>query len=137
MDAHVIRDSIELAISVSAHSGVPILFLANPGLAKSTITAGWAARNGYHLETLIGSRFTQEEILGFQVRIEDKTTGETYLELLEPHWYRSIIQHEKKGRPALLFLDELSTVQENVQGAMLQLVFDRTIGHGKKLPDSG
>jgi hypothetical protein len=136
MGIHAIRDSIETAINISAHSGVPVLFLANPGLAKSTITAGWAARNGYHLETLIGSRFTQEEILGFQVRIEDKTTGETYLELLEPHWYRSIIQQEKENRPSLLFLDELSTVQENVQGAMLQLVFDRTIGHGKKLPDS-
>jgi hypothetical protein len=136
MGIHAIRDSIEIAINISAHSGVPVLFLANPGLAKSTIVADWAARNGYHLETLIGSRFTQEEILGFQVRIENKTTGETYLELLEPHWYRSIIQHEKKTRPSLLFLDELSTVQENVQGAMLQLVFDRTIGHGKKLPDS-
>jgi hypothetical protein len=136
MDTHVIRDSIELAITISAHSGVPVLFLANPGLAKSTIVAGWAERNGYHLETLIGSRFTQEEILGFQVRIEDKAAGETYLELLEPHWYRSIMRHEKKNRPSLLFLDELSTVQENVQGAMLQLVFDRTIGHGKKLPDS-
>ncbi|MDR2658420.1 MAG: AAA family ATPase [Spirochaetaceae bacterium] len=136
MGLNKIRDAIELAIVVSAHSGVPVLFLANPGLAKSTIIGNWAARNGYHLETLIGSRFTQEEILGFQVRIEDKVSGETYLELLEAHWYRSVIQYEKQNIPSLLFLDELSTVQENVQGAMLQLVFDRTIGHGKKLPDS-
>ncbi|MDR2803369.1 MAG: ATP-binding protein [Treponema sp.] len=133
---HSIRDGIDIAITVSAHSGVPVLFLANPGLAKSTIIGNWAERNGYHLETLIGSRFTQEEILGFQARTEDKNTGETYLELLEPYWYRSVIQNEKKNIPSLLFLDELSTVQENVQGAMLQLVFDRTIGHGKKLPAS-
>ncbi|MDR2784012.1 MAG: ATP-binding protein [Treponema sp.] len=133
---HSIRDSIDIAITVSAHSGIPVLFLANPGLAKSTMIGDWAARNGYHLETLIGSRFTQEEILGFQARVEDKNTGETYLELLEPYWYRSVIQHEKKNIPSLLFLDEFSTVQENVQGAMLQLVFDRTIGHGKKLPAS-
>ncbi|MDR1362557.1 MAG: ATP-binding protein, partial [Spirochaetaceae bacterium] len=59
-----------------------------------------------------------------------------YLELLEPYWYRSIVQHEKQNIPSLLFLDELSTVQENVQGAMLQLIFDRTIGHGKALPAS-
>ncbi|MDR2796518.1 MAG: ATP-binding protein [Spirochaetaceae bacterium] len=136
MGINIIRDTIELAISVSAHSGVPVLFLANPGLAKSTIIGNWAARNGYHLETLIGSRFTQEEILGFQARIEDKDSGENRLELLEPYWYRGIIGHEKQNIPSLLFLDELSTVQENVQGAMLQLVFDRTIGHGKKLPAS-
>jgi hypothetical protein len=136
MGVNIIRDTIELAISISVHSGVPVLFLANPGLAKSTIISNWALRNGYHLEMLIGSRFTQEEILGFQSRIENKTTNETYLELLEPYWYRSIIQYEKQNVPSLLFLDELSTVQENVQGAMLQLVFDRTIGHGKKLPSS-
>ncbi|MDR1257417.1 MAG: ATP-binding protein, partial [Spirochaetaceae bacterium] len=69
MGVNSIRDAIELAIHVSADSGVPVLFLANPGLAKSTIVGNWAARNGYHLETLIGSRFTQEEILGFQVRV--------------------------------------------------------------------
>ncbi|MDR1148632.1 MAG: ATP-binding protein [Spirochaetaceae bacterium] len=136
MSVNIIRDTIELAVSVSAHSGVPVLFLANPGLAKSTIISNWALRNGYHLEMLIGSRFTQEEILGFQSRIENKITNETYLELLEPYWYRSIIQYEKQNVPSLLFIDELSTVQENVQGAMLQLVFDRTIGHGKKLPAS-
>jgi hypothetical protein len=136
MGVNLIRDAIELAICVSADSGVPVLLLANPGLAKSTIVSNWAARNGYHLETLIGSRFTQEEILGFQARVEDKITGEARLELLEPHWYRGVIQKKKQNTPTLLFLDELSTVQENVQGAMLQLVFDRTIGHGKKLPDS-
>ncbi|MDR0685258.1 MAG: AAA family ATPase [Spirochaetaceae bacterium] len=136
MGINIIRDTIELAITISAHSGVPVLFLANPGLAKSTIVGNWAARSGYHLETLIGSRFTQEEILGFQARVEDKPSGESRLELLEPYWYRNIIRHEKQNTPSLLFLDELSTVQENVQGAMLQLVFDRTIGHGKKLPAS-
>jgi MoxR-like ATPase len=136
MGINIIRDTIELAITISAHSEVPVLFLANPGLAKSTIISNWAARNGYHLETLIGSRFTQEEILGFQARVEDKFSGENRLELLEPYWYRSIILSEKQNIPSLLFLDELSTVQENVQGAMLQLVFERTIGHGKRLPAS-
>ncbi|MDR0408794.1 MAG: AAA family ATPase [Spirochaetaceae bacterium] len=136
MGVNTIRDTVELAIGVSAHSGVPVLFMANPGIAKSTMVGNWAARNGYHMETLIGSRFTQEEILGFQARVEDKLSNESRLELLEPYWYRDIILHEKQNIPSLLFLDELSTVQENVQGAMLQLVFERTIGHGKSLPDS-
>jgi hypothetical protein len=134
VSANLIRDKIETAIEVSRESMVPILLLGNPGLAKSTITAHWARRNGYALETLIGSRFTQEEILGFQARVE--RDGEHCLEIIPPFWYRSILEHEKRGVPTLLFLDELSTAEENVQGALLQLIFDRTIGGGKLLPAS-
>jgi hypothetical protein len=97
----------------------------------------WSNRNGYHIETLIGSRFSQEEILGFQVRAEDKATGEHYLELLAPHWYRNILDQENNLHvPSVLFLDELSTAQENVQGALLQLIFERKIGNGRALPES-
>jgi hypothetical protein len=132
--ANPVRDKIETAITISRHSGVPVLLLGNPGLAKSTVTANWAQRNGYMLETLIGSRFTQEEILGFQARVEQE--GEQTLEIIPPFWYRHIVEQEKQGIPALLFLDELSTAEENVQGALLQLIFDRTIGGGKLLPAS-
>jgi hypothetical protein len=110
--------------------------MANPGLAKSTVVYNWARRNGYHIETLIGSRFSQEEILGFQVRAENSETGEHYLELLAPHWYRNILDQENRKVPSVLFLDELSTAQENVQGALLQLVFERKIGNGRTLPES-
>jgi hypothetical protein len=132
-----IRDRIEVAIEITRDSKVPILLMANPGLAKSTVVYNWARRNGYHIETLIGSRFSQEEILGFQVRAENRETGEHHLELLEPHWYRNIVEQENSFHvPSVLFLDELSTAQENVQGALLQLVFERKIGNGRTLPES-
>ena len=132
-----IRDRIEVAIEITRDSRVPILLIANPGLAKSTVVYNWARRNGYHIETLIGSRFSQEEILGFQVRSENRKTGEHHLELLEPHWYRAIVDQERSFHvPSVLFLDELSTAQENVQGALLQLVFERKIGNGRTLPES-
>jgi hypothetical protein len=140
-----IRDRIEIAIEITRDSKVPILLIANPGLAKSTVVYNWARRNGYHIETLIGSRFSQEEILGFQVRAElpaklsagGGETGEHYLELLAPHWYRNILDQENNFHvPSVLFLDELSTAQENVQGALLQLVFERKIGKGRTLPES-
>ncbi|MDR2079680.1 MAG: AAA family ATPase [Treponema sp.] len=140
-----IRDRIEIAIEIARDSKVPILLMANPGLAKSTVVYNWARRNGYHIETLIGSRFSQEEILGFQVRAElpakrsvkENETGEHYLELLAPHWYRNIMDQENNFHvPSVLFLDELSTAQENVQGALLQLVFERKIGNGRTLPES-
>jgi hypothetical protein len=132
-----IRDRIEVAIEITRDSKVPILLMANPGLAKSTVVYNWARRNGYHIETLIGSRFSQEEILGFQVRTESRETGEHRLELLEPHWYRNIVEQAGAFHvPSVLFLDELSTAQENVQGALLQLVFERKIGNGLTLPES-
>ena len=131
-----IRDQIELAIEITRDSGVPILLIANPGLAKSTIVVNWAGRNSYHVETLIGSRYSQEEILGFQVRTEDRASGKFRLEILEPHWYRTVLEKAEQGIPSVLFLDEISTAQENVQGALLQLIFERTIGRGKKLPES-
>jgi hypothetical protein len=132
-----IRDRIEVAIEITRDSKVPILLMANPGLAKSTVVYNWARRNGYHIETLIGSRFSQEEILGFQVRAENRETGGHHLELLEPHWYRNIVDQENTFHvPSVLFLDELSTAQENVQGALLQLVFERKIGNGRTLPES-
>jgi hypothetical protein len=132
-----IRDRIEVAIEITRDSKVPILLMANPGLAKSTVVYNWARRNGYHIETLIGSRFSQEEILGFQVRSENRETGEHHLELLEPHWYRNIVEQENRFHvPSVLFLDELSTAQENVQGSLLQLVFERKIGNGRALPES-
>jgi len=61
---------------------------------------------------------------------------EQRLDLLEPHWYRNILDFEKRNIPSLLFLDELSTAPENVQGALLQLIFERTIGQSKRLPES-
>jgi hypothetical protein len=132
-----IRNRIEVAIEITRDSKVPILLMANPGLAKSTVVYNWARRNGYHIETLIGSRFSQEEILGFQVRAENRETGKHHLELLEPHWYRNIVDQENTFHvPSVLFLDELSTAQENVQGALLQLVFERKIGNGRTLPES-
>jgi MoxR-like ATPase len=132
-----IRDRIETAIEITRDSKTPILLMANPGLAKSTVVYNWARRNGYHIETLIGSRFSQEEILGFQVRTESRETGEHRLELLEPYWYRTILDQEHNFQtPSVLFLDELSTAQENVQGALLQLVFERKIGNGRALPES-
>ena len=48
-------------------TSVPFLLMSAPGYGKTTIIKQWCEQNGYHLETLIGSRFTPEEIMGYQV----------------------------------------------------------------------
>ncbi len=122
--------TIMTAIEVSKRSKVPVLFFGNPGAGKTATMEAWAEANGYHVETLIGSHYSQDEILGFPVN-----NGKDYLEILEPEWYHNIMEEHKKGKPSVLFLDELSMTPGNVQGSLLQLCFERKIRGNKKLPD--
>ncbi|MCQ2242241.1 AAA family ATPase [Treponema sp.] len=124
-----IEQNIIDAVEISKMSRIPVLFMSNPGLGKTTILKRYAARYGYHLETLIGSRFTPEEISGYQVN-----NGGDHLQHMNPEWFNRILEMSKQGKRTLLFVDELSTCSEFVQGALLSLIFDRTIGNEKFLP---
>lgn len=123
-------DIIQTAIEVSKRSGVPMLFLSNPGWGKTSIINTYAKANGYHVESLILSQYSQDEILGFQAN-----TGKNHLEILEPEWFHRIWEQKNAGKPSILFLDELSTVDGPRQGAGLQLCFERKIRGGKALPE--
>ncbi len=125
-----IEQNIIDAISISKVSGVPVLFMSNPGLGKTTVMKRYAKKHGLHLESLIGSRFTPEEISGYQVN-----NGGTHLTHMNPEWYSRVLENKDKGITTLLFIDEISTCSEAVQGSLLSLIFDRTIGSGKFLPE--
>jgi len=117
------------ALSISKETDVPVLFFSNPGYGKTTILKRYAEKNGMHLETLIGSRFNQDEISGYQV-----FNGGDHLTHINPEWFSRIWKKKDEGIPTLLFIDELSTCSEGVQGSLLSLIFDRTIGSEKFLP---
>ena len=119
------------AVTLTEKTKIPVLFLSNPGLGKTTILKNYSQERNWHLETLIGSRFSPEEISGYQVN-----NGGDHLTHMNPEWFNRIMQKEKEGVTSLLFIDELSTCSEAVQGALLSLIFDRTIGNGKFLPES-
>lgn len=125
-----IEQNIIDAVEVSKLTKIPVLFMSNPGLGKTTILTRYAKHFNYHLETLIGSRFTPEEISGYQVN-----NGGNHLEHLNPEWFNRILEKSKAGIRTLLFIDELSTCSEFVQGALLSLIFDRCIGNNKMLPE--
>lgn len=129
-NVNIIRDQIFTCIEISKRSKVPMLFISNPGYGKTTSINLYAKKNGYHVETLIGSHYSQDEILGFQAN-----TGEKHLSILEPEWFTRIKIAKSKNIPSILFLDELSTVSPSVQGALLQLCFERKIRGGKSLPE--
>jgi hypothetical protein len=130
-ERHRIRDLIFYSLSVSQDSKVPILFMSNPGYTKTVNVEKWAEMNGYEVTTLIGSQHTNEEVLGYMVK-----TAEGKLRIATPDWYDEIVEREESGQKTLLFVDELSTASEIVQGSLLQLIFSRKCGGRNYLPDS-
>lgn len=127
---NIIRDTIITAIEVSKISKVPMLFIANPGVGKTTAVNLYAQKNGYHVESLIGSAFDRSEVLGYMVN-----KGGDALEVLNPTWFNNIKEKAAEGVPSILFIDELSTAPGDVQGSLYRLIFERTIGNNRKLPD--
>ncbi|MEL3907959.1 MAG: AAA family ATPase [Treponemataceae bacterium] len=127
-----IRDLVFTTLSIQEKSKIPVLFLGNPGIAKTTGVRLWAKEHGYKVTTLIGTQRVAEEILGYMVNEVEQKKLVTYT----PDWFDEIIKNHKEGHKTLLFIDELSQAPENVQGAMLQLIFDRRVGGTNNyLPD--
>ena len=133
MGTNKIRDTIITAFEVTraTENKVPMLLLSNPGLAKTSIVNEIGEHYGYHVVSLIGSGFENNEILGFQVN----EPGKECLTTKNPTWYQTIINKQKEGIPCILFIDELSVCPSLVQGALYRLIFERTIGNGNTLPD--
>lgn len=127
MIAQTVYDICEL----SKATKVPFLMISNPGGGKTTGVVRFAEKNGYHLEVVIGSRSTPEELLGYQVN-----NGGSSLEHLDSQWWSRIVEYDKKGIPSILFCDEISTCPGQTEGAMLSLIQDRKNQKGESLPES-
>jgi hypothetical protein len=117
------------AISLSKESDIPFLLVGNPGFGKTTVVHAWAKQNGYHVEEIMGSSFSRDEVLGYMVNVNGS------LEMLEPFWFKRIKKLSDEGIKSVLFIDELSTTGGDVQSSLLRLIFERTIGNGESLPE--
>ena len=133
MNKNYMRDLMLTGFELSRLSGVPMLYLGNPGMGKTTIVNMWAQKNGYHVESLIGSAFDRSEILGYMV---NDGPGTDYLRTKAPEWFHTIIEFEQNGIPSILFIDEIAGAPKDVQASLYRLIFERTIGNGQKLPES-
>ena len=85
-----LRNEVITSIEVSKRSKVPVLFFSNPGYGKTTSIESYARVQGMHVESLIGSQYSEDEILGFQSR-----TDKSYLEVLEPEWYHRTMAYDE------------------------------------------
>lgn len=115
------REKIEFFLELSAGCGVPPLFMSRPGMGKTTLVENWAKANGYNFVSLIGSRFTPEELGGYQVNDPNNKS----LVVKWPTWYKSIMEAEERGQRSVLFIDELNQASPFVQGVLLDLSCSR------------
>jgi hypothetical protein len=135
--SNYIRDLIFKSLAVSIDSNIPVLFLSNPGLGKTTNVRLFCETYGYTLEEgLRGANSSPEEVLGYKVN-----TGKSSLETMYPDWFERIQKNSKESAPGkndgkkfLLFIDEITGAPEYTQAALLKLIFDREI-NGVKLPE--
>lgn len=130
MSKNANRDTIIYSLELSKRSKVPILFFSGPGWGKTTGINLYAAKNNYHVETVCGSQYAKDEILGFLVN-----EGSESLTAKVPEWYSNIIKQASKGQPSILFFDEISAASTEVQSSLLQVCFERKIRGGRLLPE--
>lgn len=112
----------------------PPLYLSGPGLGKSTAVELFAEVNGYDLVLLRISNETPDTITGYDTLSTNQNEVASSAKHIRPSWFQKILDNKEKGIKSVLFLDELTTADTYVQGAALNLVFDRRC-HAEKLPD--
>lgn len=130
-----INTDIFCALKVAEKSGVPVLFLSNPGAGKSSTVNLFAKVRGYEVVLLRGNSTTAEEVTGYDVAPRDVSYDRKMAAVpLRPSWFEDVIRNHEAGKKTLLFLDEITTANEYVQAALLHLIFERMV-KTEKIPD--
>lgn len=106
---------------------VPVLLLSGPGQGKSSLIRGLAAAQGVPCEIVLGSQYEPAELVG-QPYLAADGSG---VRREPPSWAKRL----SESSCGYVFLDELTTVPESVQGPMLTVALDRIVGD-LVLPDA-
>lgn len=122
LDVLSLADAIK-ALRVALLSDTPVNFTGPPGIGKSAIAEIIADEMRLPLETLLLSQCDPTDIGGFPVVVNGKLARMPL----------GAIQRAC-AEPVILFLDELSCAAPAVQGAALQLVYNRRAGDVKLNP---
>ena len=130
-----INTDIFCALKVAEKSKVPVLFISNPGVGKTTSVYYFAKVRGYETVLLRGNSTTAEEVMGYDVAPRDVTYDHKMAAInLRPSWFEEVLRNKEAGKKTLLFLDEITTANEFVQAALLHLIFERKV-HTENLPE--
>lgn len=130
-----INTDIFCALKVAEKSKVPVLFISNPGVGKTTSVYYFAKVRGYEVVLLRGNSTTAEEVMGYDVAPREVTYDHKMAAInLRPSWFEEVLRFKEAGKKTLLFLDEITTANEFVQAALLHLIFERKV-HTENLPE--
>ncbi len=106
-------------------AGVPVILWGPPGVGKTATVEALARATGAHLETVILSVRDPADVGGYPIPPTERGAG---VALEPPAWAVRLAEAAQAGRPAILFLDELTTAPPSVQAAALRVVLDRAVG---------
>lgn len=108
------------ALDACGMAKVPALLLSRPGSGKSSLIRGLAAAQAVPCETVLGSQYEPAEIGGLPYLSPDGAG----VQREAPAWAKRLVA----AGAGFVFLDELTTVPDSVQGPMLTVVLDRVVG---------
>lgn len=112
-------------IDACAMARVTPLLIADPGVGKSSLVRGMAATAGVPCEVVLGTLHEPADFSGLPVITDEGVRNEPTA------WARRLIA----AGEGYALLDELSTVPETTQAAMLGTALDKMVGE-VKLPDA-
>lgn len=113
------------AYAAAVRSGVPVIHVGNPGLAKTATIEGCAKAWGRHSETIIGSTRESTDFLGVMIEDEGVIKYSTF------QWAQNLVQAPQ----GLRFMDEFNTAAPSTMKGMLRVVQEGWVGD-TKLPDT-
>jgi MoxR-like ATPase len=114
------------AVGICVSARVPVLLWGSPGEGKTAVIES-AARQGWHVESLIVSHYEPSDFAGLPV-----VTGEGSVELAPPGWAKRLAAH---CGPSIAFFDEFSTASPALQAAALRPLTHYEVG-SLRLPSS-
>ena len=117
--------TIVTCIDACGMAGVTPLLVSDPGVGKSSLVRGLAAAQGVPCEVVLGLIREPADFGGLPV------VGEDGVHMEAPAWAKRLIA---AGRGYAL-LDELTTVPETTQAAMLGTALDKTVGEAVLPPE--
>lgn len=117
---------IEILRATKRLSGI---IMSAPGNLKTSTVELYCKANQLRYQPLIPSQYSFDEVLGFQ-KIDEKDPTRTVR--TKPDWYVNMMKYPDDEW--ILFVDEISTANPYLQGGLLNLVFNKTLGSGMDLP---